>query len=106
LDRECQEEISAAIEIGELVFIREYLGRNHEFAPLDSEVHQIEFIFACRLESGAVVANGSCPDSGQTGIEWLELARLKEYRIYPDILKTVIDANGLCAGRIYLGDVN
>jgi len=106
LARECLEEIGAMIEIGELALVREYVARNHEFAASEPEVHQIELMFACRLAPGAVVMNGSSPDTKQTGIEWLELGRLAEYRIYPDILKRVIGADGIIAGRIYLGDVN
>ncbi|WP_211231311.1 NUDIX domain-containing protein [Halonatronum saccharophilum] len=32
LRRECREEIGVDIEVGDIVFIREYIGRNHQFA--------------------------------------------------------------------------
>ena len=42
----------------------------------------------------------------QTGVEWLDLARLSEYRIYPGRLKEVIGADGSLDDEVYLGDVN
>lgn len=38
LRRECREEIGAGIVIGELRYIREYIGKNHEFAEWDLPV--------------------------------------------------------------------
>ena len=32
LRRECREEIDAEIEIGDLRFVRDYIGKNHEYA--------------------------------------------------------------------------
>lgn len=40
LKRECIEEINDNVEIGDLIFIREYIGENHEHFEFDSEVHQ------------------------------------------------------------------
>lgn len=106
LRRECLEEISAEIEIGELKFIREYIGRNHEFAEWDSEVHQIEYMFLCTPKLGSKLGNGSVPDCNQVGVEWLDLRKLIEYRIYPKVLALVISSVGKLSSRIYLGDVN
>jgi 8-oxo-dGTP diphosphatase len=106
LRRECLEEISAEVEIGELKFIREYIGRNHEFAVWDSDIHQIEYIFQCFLSPGIELSPGTVPDIMQTGIEWLELARLHEYRIYPKVLHTVISDKGELSPAVYLGDTN
>lgn len=47
--RECVEEIGQAVEVGELLFVREYIGKNHQFAEWDHEVHQVEFYYRCRL---------------------------------------------------------
>lgn len=43
LQRECYEELGAKINVGELVWIREYIGKNREFADCDYDVHQIEY---------------------------------------------------------------
>lgn len=106
LRRECLEEISAEVEIGELRFIREYIGKNHEFREFDSDIHQIEYMFLCSLKPGSKLSNGSVPDCNQIGVEWLEIQRLGQYRIYPKALASVIKADGQLSSRIYLGDVN
>src|SRR4051794_29963269 len=81
LQRECLEEIGTRVEISELRFIREYIGSKHEFAEKDGNVHQIEFMFECVLPEGAVPSVGHVPDSTQTGVVWLELAKLDSYRL-------------------------
>ena len=49
LKRECLEEIGSSVEMIKLRFIREYIGKNHQFASEDSNVHQVELMFECRL---------------------------------------------------------
>ncbi|HYE80950.1 MAG TPA: NUDIX domain-containing protein [Clostridia bacterium] len=106
LKRECMEEISADVSVGDIRFIREYIGKNHEFAEWDSEIHQIEYMFECKLLPGAKLKNGAVPDTMQIGVEWLDLERLGDYRIYPNALKDVINEDGTFKSRIYLGDAN
>lgn len=106
LKRECREEINAKINVKDILFIREYIGKNHEFAEWDSDVHQIEYMFECELVEGTELKNGNVPDSMQTGVEWLDLKEFKKYRIYPEVLKDLIDRNGIINKKIYLGDTN
>jgi len=106
LKKECREEINAEIIVHNLRFIREYIGRNHEFAEYDKDVHQIEYMFVCELEDKEDIKIGSTPDSYQIGIEWLPSETLSEYRLYPKILKELILKDGSLVGPIYLGDVN
>lgn len=106
LIRECKEEISAEINIGDIKFIRDYIGKNHEFAELDSEIHQIEYMFLCTLKPNSYAKNGPTPDSMQVGIEWIDLNKLNEYRIYPSVLKDLIKEDGSMSEKVYLGDVN
>lgn len=106
LKRECLEEISADISVGDLRFVREYFGKNHEFAEWDSEIHQIEYMFECKLLTKEPLKSGAVPDSMQTGVEWIELSRLEEIRLYPSILKEIIKADGTFSDRAYLGDIN
>ncbi|MGO8947752.1 MAG: NUDIX domain-containing protein [Ktedonobacterales bacterium] len=61
LQRECREELSVDVIVGDLVCLREYIGRNHEFEK-DAKVHQIEFMFACSLQDGTSVGAGEQPD--------------------------------------------
>ena len=66
LIRECLEEIGAPVNPGRLVCIREYIGRNHEFANEDSKTHSIEFMFKCTIPDDYSPAEGHQPDPVQT----------------------------------------
>ncbi|WP_315371932.1 NUDIX domain-containing protein [Paenibacillus xylanexedens] len=82
--RECLEEIGQAVNVGELLHIREYIGKNHEFAEWDADIHQVEFYFACSLiDPEATVFEGSNPDDHQVAVEWIELEDLSIIRLYP-----------------------
>ena len=103
--RECREELSVDINVGDLVCMREYIGRNHEFAH-DVDVHQIEFMFACSIHDGAQVGTGEQPDQWQVGYEWIPLDQLEDYRFYPKTLRRLLADYRQSQHPIYLGDVN
>ncbi len=105
LARECIEEIGCHIQIEELLFIREYIGINHEFSEHDSDTHQIECMFRCRLLDNQEPKPGTNPDINQIGFEWLDLNIINKYRLYPKDLRTVF-ANLEHENRIYFGDIN
>ncbi len=102
LRRECREEINAEVEVGDLVLMREYIGKNHEFAATDSDIHQVEFYFECQLAEGAKPGNGCEIDDGQLSVDWVSLADWERYRIYPRALR----ADSLKREKVYRGDVN
>lgn len=106
LERECREEIDAAVVAGPLRYIREYIGRNHEFAASDGDVHQVELMFSCDLVGDYEARSGSELDTDQTGVYWLDLRRLMEHRLYPMALRPHLMAGGAPDGTVYLGDVN
>jgi ADP-ribose pyrophosphatase YjhB (NUDIX family) len=107
LQRECLEEINSEVKIMDLVYVRDYIGKNHEFAEWDKEVHQIEYMFQCELKENQPLDIGSSPDAWQEDIEWFPLKNLKKIRIYPSILKDLISEKGqLNRDKIYLGDIN
>ena len=105
LRRECREEIGVDVIVGDLRYVREYIARHHEFAATDGDVHQIEYMFACRLPEGAEPADGHEPDSMQVGVEWVPLERLGATRLYPAALIPLL-ASACADGPVYLGDVN
>jgi 8-oxo-dGTP diphosphatase len=105
LNRECQEEINCEVEIGKLLYIREYLSDNHEFAEEDNGAHQIDFMFQCSLKNGCIPHIGCKPDPYQTGVEWLDISRLMEYRFYPMKLREFIMDHSKTE-YIYMGDIN
>jgi 8-oxo-dGTP diphosphatase len=103
--RECLEEIGQKVIVGDLVYVREYIGKNHEFSAWDSDVHQIEFYFRCLLASSTLsFGEGTNPDKDQVGIEWIEIMNLDVIRLYPRALGKRIKQNEVEIH--YLGDVN
>ncbi|OAX45347.1 NUDIX domain-containing protein [Paenibacillus sp. AD87] len=103
--RECLEEIGQAVTVGELLHIREYIGKNHEFAEWDADVHQVEFYFECRLiDSKATIFEGSNPDDHQVAVEWISLEELSKVRLYPKTIGELLQNKN--SSRIYLGDLN
>jgi hypothetical protein len=51
---------------------------------------------------GQVPVNGSGPDEGQLGVEWVPIRRLASIRMYPRFLQ----AGHSESGSVYRGDVN
>jgi 8-oxo-dGTP diphosphatase len=106
LQRECQEEIGTTVQMGELKFVREYIGGNHEFAESDREMHQVDFMFECGISPAYTPANGTAPDTMQTGVEWVPLSDLENRRLYPKVLSSTL-RNGMSGmSCTYMGDVN
>ncbi|WP_145325662.1 NUDIX domain-containing protein [Paenibacillus xylanexedens] len=103
--RECLEEIGQAVNVGELLHIREYIGKNHEFAEWDADIHQVEFYFACSLKDPeATIFEGSNPDDNQVAVEWIALGELSQIRLYPKTIGELLLTSG--TSSIYLGDLN
>ena len=106
LERECLEDLGAKVEIGELMFVREYIGENHEFAARHAEAHVVEFMFLCKVHQDTF-ENGSNPDKEQVSVEWLPIKELLQYNLFPRALRTHLIAyfDGEKAPT-YLGDIN
>lgn len=106
LAREVQEEIGAQVEIGAFAYIREYIGRNHEFRASHSNFHQVECVFHCSLKAREGLGTGTEHDKKQIGIEWIPLSEVKERRILPECIKSFFTTSGFVAQKAYLGDTN
>lgn len=106
LKRECLEEIGVTVEIGEMLWVREFLGSRYDWDVLHG-LHQVEFMFVCSLEDGARPHVGTVRDTWQTGVEWVSLDKLNEVEFYPEALKPLLAeyAEKRQGGRVYLGDV-
>ena len=103
--RECIEEIGQEVVVGELLHIREYIGKNHEHAFFDHRVHQVEFFFACDLASPWNDQDQPArPDDYQVGVEWISLSKLEQIPFYPKKLGTIL--SNTKKGPFYLGDIN
>jgi ADP-ribose pyrophosphatase YjhB (NUDIX family) len=105
LQRECLEEIGVEVEIGPLRYVRDYVGRNHQFVEQEGHVHALELMFVCTLR-GEPAQAGTTPDDYQVGVEWLPLDRIEEYPLMPRALRAQLRQWSPSAGPVYLGDVN
>ena len=103
LHRECREEIGCEVEIGDLVYVRDYIAKNHEFADEDPHFHLVELMFECSLPEGEEPRMTEEKDTYQTGIEWIPLDRLSEYKIYPKVFQKLLLEDKAIT---YMGDVN
>lgn len=106
LKRECLEEIGTEVEVGELLYVREYIGKNHEFRKSHRGFHQVENVFRCSLTNPDGIGPGTELDKKQIGVEWIPLDELKNCRLLPEVIKPFFKDGGFDTGTNYLGDVN
>lgn len=106
LQRECLEEFGAEIDVGQLRYIREYIGMNHEFANHDYDAHQVDHMFICDIADELSHLVSLNPDPGQVGIAWLPIKDLTSYRLYPRFIRGLLVNELDLSGPVYLGDVN
>ena len=106
LKRECLEEIGTEVEVGELLYVREYIGKNHEFRQAHSAFHQLESVFRCSLPDPDGIGPGSEHDKKQIGVEWIPITELENRRFLPTAIKQYFTAEGFDPRTNYLGDVN
>lgn len=107
--RECIEEIGENVEVKDLLHIREYIGKNHEHAHFDGNVHQIEYYFVCHIINNHDFPSvPTKPDSHKVGSEWLPIQNLMDYRIYPKGIRKYIQEfeENKRNAAVYLGDIN
>lgn len=104
LMRECREELGCAIEVDDLFYVREYIGKNHDFSIHHREFHQIEVVFRARLAGEISSERATETDRKQVGVGWLRLGELEERRFLPAALIPILRASE--NQPRYLGDVN
>jgi 8-oxo-dGTP diphosphatase len=104
--RECREEIGCPVTVGRLLFVRDYIAKNHEFASIETDGgHQLELMFECSLLGAAQPHCGSGKDSHQVGVRWLPLMDLQNAPFYPRTLRPHLSKIHVIT-TTYLGDVN
>ncbi len=117
--REVREEVGRDVRVGELLFVREYIGKNHEFASMDARVHVVDHVFRCTLLPEETEGTDEdfaasrfvplAPDPGQVAVEWLPVEALDDYPFRPRALQEHLRALARGDGphpAIYVGDVN
>lgn len=107
LRRECREELGAEIVIGPLLYVREYIGKNHSFADRHRFFHQIESLFRCGLADPAAPLRRREGDRAQTGIDWIALDELEARNFHPKAcIERLREDGGERPANPYLGDCN
>lgn len=106
LVRECMEEVGSQIHVGELLYVREYIGKHNEFDKSHRDFHQLEVVFRCQLSDPKTVTLGTKKDKKQVGVEWIPLDELAGKRFLPDTIKPFFSGNNFNPKDIYLGDIN
>lgn len=106
LKRECREEINVDVAIGPLLYVREYIGRNHSFSKYHRDFHQVETVFSCTIAESAEPSPGSEIDRKQIGIEWLDIEQLHSVRFLPADAVPMIQQQLERQRDLYLGDIN
>lgn len=106
LMRECREELGFEPVVGQVAYVREYIGKNHSFANRHRQFHQLEVVFHCRLPDGAQVNRRHTGDKNQIGVEWIPLADLPKANFYPRKILEFIREGALKVDPLYLGDIN
>ncbi|GHO89410.1 NUDIX domain-containing protein [Dictyobacter formicarum] len=109
LQREVLEEVGCDIVVGPLLWVREYIGKHHENADLEGDVHVVCHLFRCTIDEFSRTFEGMAPDADQEGVEWLSLGQLATYRFYPQALIPFLLEQGQgisSSAPLYVGDIN
>ncbi len=104
--REVHEETGLTVTVDRMLWLREYIGANHEHATAEAGTHRIEVIFECIPASDPHQLGGHNADSNQTGLKWVPLNKVPDLNLLPRALRQPI-ANLATPGTppSYLGDV-
>jgi len=108
LRREIREETGYPLVVGDVLWIRDYIGARHEFAEHERDVHQVEVMFFCSIDATADVSEPTEPDPWQLSVDWVPIGGLSDLRFFPAALVphvATLAARGP-DGPHYLGDVN
>lgn len=107
--REVLEETGYVVEVGDVLWVRDYVGASHEFAAYEPDVHQVEVMFSCAVDRDRVPVAPTEEDPWQLSVEWVSASDLARIRFFPAaMLSQLVDfvRDGKRTGRAYLGDVN
>ena len=104
--REVREETGFSVEAHELLWVREYVATNHDYASLNPPGHHaVELMVRCTLAGPAAEPHEA--DTYQVGVEWVEAGRLSEIRLgtaLPPRLAAFLSDRTVLE-PVYLGDV-
>ena len=107
LNREVYEELGITIQPGDIVYVRELLGRTAKVlhGGITAETHQLEIFFRCKRDGE--VRLGAHLDNYCTGFDWVPVNQLEQRGFFPRALagRLAADvASGFKPHNNYLGD--
>ena len=106
LIRECKEELNIDVFPKRLLFVRDYIAKNHN-STIDSDYfHQAELMFECEVKDFSTLALGSEPDGDAQQIKWIALDDLATSDFYPQAIVPYLKNLSDIKETIILGDVN
>lgn len=101
LQRECEEEIGARVEVIDLLFVGDYFKPRQTSPPTTRQL--LEFLFVCSVENDYQPRNGPRPDKHQVDVLWVPLNQLTEINLVPadyiELLRSQMPS------RVYLGQI-
>ncbi len=104
--REVHEETGLTVTVVRMLWLREYIGANHEHADTEASTHRIEAIFHCTPSGDPSKLGGHAEDDLQTGLDWVELEKVPHLNLLPHALRRPITSlAGTEYATGYLGDV-
>ncbi len=104
--REVLEELGLRVTPKALLYVREYVGKNHGMHRIHGHFHQVEAVFHCECTDFSPIGEGRERDRRQVGFEWLPLARLADYPLSPQGLGLIIPKALQSGAATYLGDIH
>lgn len=107
LKREVYEELSIEVDPGDIVYVRELLGKNAKVmhGGITDQTHQLEIFFRCKRRGE--VKLGKAPDNFCTGFDWVPLHELEARHFFPRRLAGRLSSDvaaGFKPHGNYLGD--
>ncbi len=104
--REVWEETGLRVRVEELLWVQEFIARNHLPVEGDGD-HAVQFFFRCVAATDAEISDGSLPDTAQVGVRWVPLAELPSLTMWPEEVKRRLIAwhsESAELSPLYLGD--
>ena len=106
VERECMEEAGVVVKASDVLYIRDYIEANHEFAGERPGFHQVEIMFQCEIVDDSEIGNPLGMDARQIGICWIPLVDIETFNFFPKELKEILKDSKGKRNKVYLGDIN
>jgi 8-oxo-dGTP diphosphatase len=90
--RECDEEIGAKVEVGQLIHVVDFF--KIKTTQPEQHCHVVEFLFQCQIADDYVPKNGARPDKHQVEVLWMDCSALSGLVLSPNYLSECIKPEG------------